>query len=60
MRTWFRNVGVAISTIAQGMYVTLWYFVQTFRRKAVHRSTSSIPSSRCRSGRATAASTAST
>ena len=24
----------AISTIAQGMYVTLWYFVQTFRRKA--------------------------
>ena len=34
MRTWFRNVGLAITTIAQGMYVTLWNFVQTFRRKA--------------------------
>ena len=33
MRVWFRNVGLAISTIAAGMYVTLWTMVQTFRRK---------------------------
>ena len=33
MRTWLRNVGRATSTIARGMYVTLWYFVQSFRRK---------------------------
>ena len=32
MRTWFRNVALATSTIARGMYVTLWYFVQSFRR----------------------------
>jgi NADH-quinone oxidoreductase subunit I len=34
MRTWFRNVALATTTIAKGMYVTLWYFVQSFRRKA--------------------------
>jgi NADH-quinone oxidoreductase subunit I len=34
MRTWFRNVGLAISTIAKGMYVTLHTFVQSFRRKS--------------------------
>ncbi len=34
MKTWFRNVGLAITTIARGMYVTLWTFVQSFRRKA--------------------------
>src|SRR5678815_733756 len=34
MRTWFRNVGLAISTIASGMFVTLQTFVQSFRRKA--------------------------
>jgi NADH-quinone oxidoreductase subunit I len=33
MRTWFRNVALATSTIARGMYVTLWTFVQSFRRK---------------------------
>jgi len=33
MRVWLRNVRLAISTIAAGMYVTLWTFVQTFRRK---------------------------
>jgi NADH-quinone oxidoreductase subunit I len=33
MGAWFRNIGIAIGTIAQGMYVTLCYFVQTFRRK---------------------------
>lgn len=32
MLSWFRNVRLAIETIAHGMYVTLWYFVQTFRR----------------------------
>lgn len=34
MKTWFRNVGLAIGTIARGMYVTLQTFVQSFRRKA--------------------------
>ena len=34
MKTWFRNVALATSTIAKGMYVTLWTFVQSFRRKA--------------------------
>jgi NADH-quinone oxidoreductase subunit I len=34
MRTWFRNVGLAIRTIAEGMYVTLDQMVKTFRRKA--------------------------
>ena len=34
MRTWFHNVRKAIVTIASGMFVTLDYMVQTFRRKA--------------------------
>jgi NADH-quinone oxidoreductase subunit I len=34
MRDWFRNVYLAIVTIAQGMFITLRYMVQTFRRKA--------------------------
>jgi NADH-quinone oxidoreductase subunit I len=34
MKTWFRNVGLAMSTIAKGMYITLWYFVQSYRRKS--------------------------
>ncbi len=34
MRDWLRNVYLAVVTIAEGMYVTLWYFAQTFRRKA--------------------------
>ena len=33
MRAWFHNVLVAIQTVAQGMYITLWYFLQTYRRK---------------------------
>src|SRR6185312_4111399 len=33
MRTWLHNVRVAIQTVAQGMYITLWYFLQTYRRK---------------------------
>ncbi len=33
MRVWFHNVLVAIQTVAQGMYITLWYFLQTYRRK---------------------------
>src|SRR5438552_1915845 len=32
MRAWLRNVYLAASTIAAGMYVTLWYFVQSYRR----------------------------
>jgi len=34
MKTWFRNVGLAIGTIARGMFITLQTFVQSFRRKA--------------------------
>ena len=34
MRVWFRNIRLAIRTIAEGMYVTLWYLVQSFRRKS--------------------------
>jgi len=34
MRTWLRNILVAIQTIGQGMYITLWYFFQTYKRKA--------------------------
>ncbi len=33
MRDWIRNVRLSILTIAEGMYVTLWYMLQTFRRK---------------------------
>src|SRR5436309_1474145 len=33
MRSWFRNVVLAITTIAEGMYVTLWYFLQTYKRR---------------------------
>lgn len=34
MREWFRNVRVAVQTVAQGMWITLWYFIQTYKRKA--------------------------
>jgi NADH-quinone oxidoreductase subunit I len=33
MREWFRNLITAIKTVGQGMYITLWYFIQTYRRK---------------------------
>jgi NADH-quinone oxidoreductase subunit I len=33
MREWLRNVVLAVTTVAQGMYVTLWYFLQTYRQK---------------------------
>src|SRR6516162_7669017 len=33
MRIWMRNVALAVFTVAQGMYVTLWYFLQTYRQK---------------------------
>ena len=33
MRAWFRNIVLAVATVGQGMYVTLWYFLQTYRRK---------------------------
>ena len=32
MRAWLCNVYLATVSIAAGMYVTLWYFVQSFRR----------------------------
>src|SRR5213080_3579035 len=31
---WLRNIVVAISTVAQGMYITFWYLLQTYKRKA--------------------------
>ena len=34
MREWCRNVYVAVMTVAQGMWITLWYFFQTYHRKA--------------------------
>src|SRR5262249_42636431 len=34
MRQWLSNVSRAILTVGQGMYVTLWYFLQTYKRKA--------------------------
>ncbi len=34
MLSWFRNVKVAIATVAQGMWITLWYFLQTYKRSA--------------------------
>jgi NADH-quinone oxidoreductase subunit I len=33
MVTWFRNVFQAITTLADGMWITLMYFVQSFRRR---------------------------
>ncbi len=33
MRTWMRNVSLAVYTVVQGLYVTLWYFLQTYRQK---------------------------
>jgi len=34
MRDWIRNLILAIKTTGLGMYRTLWYFFQTFRRQA--------------------------
>ena len=31
MRDWFKDVIRAVVTVAQGMYVTLWYFFQTYK-----------------------------
>ena len=33
MRDWLRDVSRAVVSVAQGMYVTLWYFFQTYKRK---------------------------
>jgi NADH-quinone oxidoreductase subunit I len=33
MGTWLRNVRLAVLTVGQGLYVTLWYFLQTYRQK---------------------------
>lgn len=34
MRRWIRDVYLAIKTVAEGLYITLWYFLQTYRRRA--------------------------
>ena len=34
MREWFRNFYLAIKTVGEGLYVTLWYFLQTYKRRA--------------------------
>src|SRR5262245_35651713 len=34
MRTWLGNVLLAIKTVGEGLYVTLWYFFQTYKRRA--------------------------
>jgi NADH-quinone oxidoreductase subunit I len=34
MLQWLRNIYFAIKTVGEGMYVTLWYFFQTYRRRA--------------------------
>ena len=34
MREWLRNVVMAVKTVGQGMWITLWYFLQTYKRKA--------------------------
>jgi NADH-quinone oxidoreductase subunit I len=33
MRVWLQNVWLAIKTVSLGMNITLWYFLQTYRRK---------------------------
>ncbi len=33
MRDWLSNVRLAVLTIMQGLHVTLWYMLQTFRRQ---------------------------
>lgn len=37
MREWLRNIALAVKTVGQGMYVTLWYFFQTYRRQRLFR-----------------------
>jgi len=34
MLSWLRNIYFAIKTVGEGMQVTLWYFFQTYRRRA--------------------------
>jgi NADH-quinone oxidoreductase subunit I len=34
MGEWFRNLYLAIKTVGEGMYITLWYFFQTYKRRA--------------------------
>jgi NADH-quinone oxidoreductase subunit I len=33
MSEWLRNVWLAVKTVGEGMYITLWYFLQTYRRQ---------------------------
>ena len=34
MREWLRNLYLAVRTVGEGLYVTLWYFLQTYKRRA--------------------------
>ena len=34
MNAWLRNLYLSIKTVGEGLYVTLWYFFQTYRRRA--------------------------
>ena len=34
MIAWFRNIKAAVQTVGQGLWITLWYFLQTYKRKA--------------------------
>ena len=38
MREWLRNIYLAVKTVGQGMYVTLWYFFQTYKRRRLFSS----------------------
>ncbi|MFO0844705.1 MAG: 4Fe-4S binding protein [Gemmataceae bacterium] len=33
MRVWFANIFRTVKTVGEGMYITLWYLLQTFRRR---------------------------
>ncbi|HKB40924.1 MAG TPA: NADH-quinone oxidoreductase subunit I [Gemmataceae bacterium] len=33
IKGWFHNVVTTVKTVAQGMYITLWYLLVTFKRK---------------------------
>ncbi len=33
MRTWCHNVWRTVASVVGGMYITLWYFVQSYRRR---------------------------
>lgn len=33
MQRWLRDIYLAVKTVAQGLYITLWYFFQSYRKK---------------------------